>query len=220
MIKGKSLFEAKAGLLMYISCPECDTKFVVSAEQIGPGGRRVKCSKCSHIWHQTPHSNVKIEPLLTAQPVQDVQLGSGVNLPALLPIRIPLYLYSLPFLLISLIVVMLTMMFPDRLGLDTSLSQKALSVKDIKVENNKDLGKIVVSYKILNSSDAPEKMKLIRIRLFDENHRLLKSHIVDHSNVELAAKQYVLIKTEFVPAPPSTAHLDIMIGNKLDFILR
>ena len=34
---------------MYIACPECDTKFVVKPEQIGKEGRKVKCSKCSHV---------------------------------------------------------------------------------------------------------------------------------------------------------------------------
>ena len=36
---------------MYIACPECDTKFVVKPEQIGKEGRKVKCSKCSLVWH-------------------------------------------------------------------------------------------------------------------------------------------------------------------------
>lgn len=36
---------------MIIACPKCNTGFFVTPEQIGLSGRRVKCSKCSHIWH-------------------------------------------------------------------------------------------------------------------------------------------------------------------------
>ncbi|MBX9733489.1 MAG: zinc-ribbon domain-containing protein, partial [Chitinophagaceae bacterium] len=67
---------------MYIACPECDTKFVVTPEQIGKHGRKVKCSKCAHIWHQKLADQVRIEPLIT-QPIIATPLGNGINLPAL-----------------------------------------------------------------------------------------------------------------------------------------
>lgn len=206
---------------MYISCPECDTKFVVSPDQIGANGRKVKCSKCSHIWHQRLSDDVKIEPVLTTPAIQDIPpLGNGVNLPALLPVKIPVYLYSMPFLFIVMIAIMFMAMFPQKVGLDTMLSYDHLSVKDIQVDNRKDIEKITVSYKVLNSSEKATNMPLVRVRLFDANGRVVKSHIVDHTKIDLSPKQYVLIKTEFVPAPPSTESIDIMIGNKLDFLLR
>ena len=77
---------------MYISCPKCDTKFIVNQNDIGPEGRRVKCSRCSHIWLQRHNNKTKIEPLLTSTPIEDIKLGNGVNLPALLPIKIPVSL--------------------------------------------------------------------------------------------------------------------------------
>lgn len=205
---------------MYISCPECDAKFVVRPEQIGKNGRKVRCSKCAHVWHQKLRNDIKIEPILTAQAIQEIPLGNGVNLPALLPIRIPAYLYSLPLLLIAMIILMLVMMFPHKVGIETMLSYDHLSIKDIKIENRTDIEKITISYKVLNSSIDEAKVPLVRIRLFDKNNRVLRSHIVDHTQINLAPKQYLLIKTEFAPAPPSTESIDIMLGNKLDFILR
>ena len=79
---------------MYIACPECDTKFVVTPQQIGKHGRKVKCSKCSHVWHQNLEDNIRIEPVLTA-PEAFTPLGNGVNLPALLPVKIPPYLFDI-----------------------------------------------------------------------------------------------------------------------------
>jgi predicted Zn finger-like uncharacterized protein len=211
---------------MYIACPECDTKFVVTPEQIGTHGRKVKCSKCSHVWHQKPANHVKIAPTVTAtaQTMQNqavmTPLGNGINLPALLPIRIPVYLYTMPALLLSMIIFMLITLFPSSMNLNSILDNREISIKDVQIDNHKDMQKIVVSYKVLNSAAGETRMPLVRVRLFDKNNRVLKSHIVDHSNIDLLPKQYVQIKTEFVPAPAGTESIDIMLGNKLDFILR
>ena len=204
---------------MYIACPECNTKFVVTPEQIGKHGRKVKCSKCSHIWHQKLDSPIRIEPSVLA-PIEATPLGNGVNLPALLPIKIQSYLYALPFFMIAMIIFMLTMLFPNNLGFDSLLNSKKLSVHDIKIENHKDLNKITVSYKVMNNSKKNMKMPLVRIRLFDGNSRILKSLIDDHTNIDMSPNQFIQVKTEFVPAPPSAKEIDIMIGNKVDFILR
>lgn len=204
---------------MYIACPECDTKFVVTPEQIGKHGRKVKCSKCSHIWHQRLEDNVRIEPTLT-MPEAATPLGNGVNLPALLPVKIPPYLFVMPVLMIGLIVFMLTMLFPNKLGVDSLLNSDEVSIKDMQIVNQKDIDKITVNYKVHNSSLKDVKMPLVRIRLFDKDNRVLKSLIDDHTNIDMSPDQYIQVKTEFVPAPPSVDSIDIMIGNKIDFILR
>src|SRR3546814_5393361 len=40
-----------AVLGMILTCPNCDAKFNVKAELLGPTGRTVKCTKCGHRWH-------------------------------------------------------------------------------------------------------------------------------------------------------------------------
>ncbi len=204
---------------MYIACPECDTKFVVTPEQIGKHGRKVKCSKCSHIWHQKLTDQIRIEPLLT-QPITATPLGNGINLPALLPIKIQPYLYAMPVVMIGLIIFMLIMVFPNGLGINTLLNNSKLSIKDVQIQNQQDLEKITVSYKIHNAAETTVRMPLVRIRLFDKNNRIVKSLIDDHTNIDMSPNQFIEIKTEFVPAPSSTDSVDIMIGNKIDFILR
>jgi len=37
---------------MIASCPSCATRFEVADAKLGPGGRKVKCSKCGHVWLQ------------------------------------------------------------------------------------------------------------------------------------------------------------------------
>lgn len=54
---------------MIISCSECNTRFVVAPQAIGPGGRRVKCSKCGHIWfEEPPEEDIEIVPERVIKP--------------------------------------------------------------------------------------------------------------------------------------------------------
>lgn len=206
---------------MYIACPSCDTKFVILPEQIGVGGRKVKCSKCGNIWHQLLKDQCQVEPMITANSENAKPIfGSGINLPALLPIKIPQYLYILPLLLISLIIALSIILFPNIFGIQSLTKTNELSIKDVRVENNKNVDKLIINYKIVNSSNYVRAMPLVRIRLLDEKKRIIKSHIDNQTNVNLAPKQYISIKTEFNSLPPSTEQVDITLGNKIDFILR
>jgi predicted Zn finger-like uncharacterized protein len=41
---------------MILTCPACDTKYVVKDGAIPPGGRQVRCASCKHSWHQGPEA--------------------------------------------------------------------------------------------------------------------------------------------------------------------
>jgi len=43
---------------MILTCPACDTKYVVKDDAIPPGGRQVRCASCKHSWHQEPEGAI------------------------------------------------------------------------------------------------------------------------------------------------------------------
>jgi len=59
---------------MILTCPACDTKYVVKDDAIPPGGRQVRCASCKHSWHQDPDT-------LVLQPEAATDAGVGVAPP-------------------------------------------------------------------------------------------------------------------------------------------
>ena len=41
---------------MILSCPACQTRYVIKDGAIPPGGRQVRCASCKHSWHQDPEA--------------------------------------------------------------------------------------------------------------------------------------------------------------------
>jgi len=39
---------------MIVTCPECDARFMLNAAVLAPAGRKVRCTKCEHVWLQQP----------------------------------------------------------------------------------------------------------------------------------------------------------------------
>ncbi|HBH00242.1 MAG TPA: hypothetical protein DDY29_16465, partial [Rhodobacteraceae bacterium] len=39
---------------MQLTCPECGAIYEIDDEAIPPGGRRVECSACWHVWRAEP----------------------------------------------------------------------------------------------------------------------------------------------------------------------
>jgi predicted Zn finger-like uncharacterized protein len=37
---------------MILTCPQCETRYQADASKFAPPGRKVRCAKCAHVWHQ------------------------------------------------------------------------------------------------------------------------------------------------------------------------
>ena len=37
---------------MILTCPQCETRYQADASKFAPPGRKVRCAKCGHVWHQ------------------------------------------------------------------------------------------------------------------------------------------------------------------------
>ena len=57
---------------MIVTCPACATRYSVDPSAIATEGRKVRCTRCSHVWHQMPPADmpkrVDLLPTLPAIP--------------------------------------------------------------------------------------------------------------------------------------------------------
>ena len=54
---------------MIVSCSSCATRYQVDLSALGEAGRQVRCTRCGHVWHQTPSADAPEAPGSTALPV-------------------------------------------------------------------------------------------------------------------------------------------------------
>jgi predicted Zn finger-like uncharacterized protein len=229
---------------MSIICPNCQTNFIVSKEQIGIAGRKVKCSQCLHIWHLkldfldeklkhygctasgtangTEENTIINEQVDSNTKAQNLLYlaGQGANLPVLVPIKTASS-SMMPILWFGVIILLILMIFNQKFNLSSFLTKQnnMIIIDDIHIKQDKKERVIKVSYKINNNSDHNIIVPLIGIRLLNKNHQTVKSYITNQKNTKLLPKQQIEITTNLDTVPASSELLNIMLGNNLDFIL-
>ncbi len=89
---------------MFITCPNCNTSFSVTTEQIGHSGKRVQCSCCEYTWYIKPIANANIKPI-TSYSTRSYS-------------KIPTYLwYILSFILGNITLYIVLLFFREKLGI-------------------------------------------------------------------------------------------------------
>ncbi len=76
---------------MIISCPNCQTRYLVADTLIAPSGRPVRCAACKQSWHQYPVSDVVPTPPPSdsgQHDVADESHDSTAHAPPTLPVRV------------------------------------------------------------------------------------------------------------------------------------
>jgi predicted Zn finger-like uncharacterized protein len=56
---------------MIITCPSCSTRYPVEGSSFAPSGRKVRCAKCGHSWHQAPPTDLPRKEDAEAAPAKE-----------------------------------------------------------------------------------------------------------------------------------------------------
>nr|WP_253308088.1 MJ0042-type zinc finger domain-containing protein [Rickettsia endosymbiont of Ceutorhynchus assimilis] len=211
---------------MYITCPNCQTKFTVFNEQIGINGRKVKCSKCRHIWHQkldynatklTDFAKIEETPEAITTPFKNEFYTEGSGLPALLPRKPPNYSFF-SLLWISFIIFSSIILLEDNCRFLVRYDQ--LKIDHIVIQDIKNPDRIKISYAVTNPSSYQISNLIFRVRIIDKNRKILDSYVTNKMNINILPDQTINMAIELDGLPPFAEYLDITIGNKFDFLFK
>lgn len=64
---------------MILQCPACETRFLVDASLIPADGRKVKCSRCQHVWHVNPQDDAASAAAQSPQAEEQVSQAPTVT---------------------------------------------------------------------------------------------------------------------------------------------
>ncbi|HXM00464.1 MAG TPA: DUF3426 domain-containing protein [Rhizomicrobium sp.] len=69
---------------MILICPQCATRYEADGANFLPAGRKVRCAKCSHVWHQDPppEAVAALAPPLEPEPRAAAFVAPPVAAPA------------------------------------------------------------------------------------------------------------------------------------------
>lgn len=185
---------------MIISCPSCSARFTVDDSALGPEGRKVKCSKCGHVWLQQPELAAP-EPAPDPPPAVAAAMRAAEEDPAPVrrrPPRAPVReerrsgARGMWILLVVVLAAVLgggyffrneimtelpaTEAIFAAVGLGPEAPYAGLDLIDVvsKQEDAADGSKILkVTGKVINKSDKPKDVPELSGRLYDEENREL-----------------------------------------------
>ncbi len=172
---------------MIITCPSCSAQFAVPDGAIPPVGRKVKCAKCSHVWHQKPLEAVADTSAVTPPPASVAPIPEGGNVPALATKDKNRYLKAALWLLLSLSLATnfflyqhsLTSLMPFLAGVYNSLGlyeTEGFSFNDLsaKVERVENHLVVTVDGTLKNeNTDTPQTLHPASISLLSEKGNVM-----------------------------------------------
>lgn len=206
---------------MIISCKKCSTKYRMSLASITSNGRKVRCTKCFHIWTQYP-SKDKQKKKETA--VKKVSLSR--SLPVVIEYVVPGWLKLLPAIFTVLILVTSVFFFHEeitnkyqplrymyeKVGMFNSGDIEIQKIELLRKDNNS----IDINGFVVNNSEERRRVPNIVVRVIDQANKKILSFIIKMPKSDLSnGGKYAFFKN--IKNIPSSAKLvTLEIEDKMD----
>lgn len=196
---------------MLISCPNCKSTFAVPANAIGANGRKLKCSKCTHIWHQVPAQfDKKLNSFL------ETEFKESNNLPATIKPKFrPLFAASLAVLMLLVAVVQI-IKSPQSMGEMVGVQNlEGLRFNNMKVTSElvDNAIDIYVSGEIINVSDKKIKIPPVKLAIYSKGGRVMANNQLLLQKKYLEPFEVFPIKPEITRVSGNARNLELSFEN-------
>ncbi len=223
---------------MILTCNECETKFLVQAEQLGEKGRRVRCGNCSAVWFVKPPEPETVAEEKKVEKEQKENLKEAVaqkaagvepSLPSTVVTQpVPKWLKAAVVVLVfanALAFVVLNKKMIGQTSFYDMLGQyetKGLEISAASVSFKEEEGKKVaeLEWAIENTSDERRDLPARRIKILDKDLNVLVKNS-DRTSVILEPGRNQEVAPSKLPSFDGKAKYIILeIGNPYELSLR
>jgi predicted Zn finger-like uncharacterized protein len=212
---------------MIITCPECQTTYLVTPESLGEKGRNVRCAKCKHVWFcAAPEIQ---EDLLTKQELKEQVLSyNKADLPAVVKqVSTPKYLKILPpfFTVLTLITFIILHnqsvmgIFPTATNYYSSIgifNANGLVLRDPYIQKDGNTTRFKAT--LHNYSDHTIELPFIEIAIANGQRSNMMSYSTRLEGKALEPGEEFIISNHVNNLNSLAKYLRINIGNKLDLM--
>ena len=216
---------------MIITCESCSTQFAVPANAIPPGGRKVKCVKCAHVWHQNPLEDLVDTSKIEKAPKEVKPVPKGSSLPV---VRRQLKAtggqkFAFVFFLVCALLAAsiayrdhIPQLKPlyDALGMKSTegLVFSSFKTEREKVENK---WKFIINTMITNESNETRNVPNIQVTAYSSGGNVLgQKKKIDMSGITLEPGEEYLLEREIFGISGSAHELKMDIGNSWELMFR
>lgn len=210
---------------MIVTCEKCKTQYALSSELVGENGRKVKCSKCTHVWHQLPLEDLTDTSKIEEAPKKLNKVPKGANLPTVNDYNVGFGL-KVSFALTLILAIFLGILsqgesnsFANLVGMKET---DGLVFENFKVEKQRVGNRLEFRINGIIENESEEVMEVpdIALTVLSSGGRKMGGITIEPSKRVLEAGEKIDVQTEINNVSGSADNIVLDIGDAWEMSFR